>query len=363
MRSGSMAVAERLTLAVRRFVVLFVAVVITLLALPAPIRSSAWEPPRPPNLEGALAVNDALRDAERLAGGQLVGPNDLALDAQGRIYAGTTDGKIVRMTPDGPLEVFTETGGRPLGLAFSPRGDLIVADGMKGLLRVDVEGHVEVLAREAEGQPLMFVSDVAVARDGTIYLTDSSARHNYGEQHFEILEAQPSGRLVRFDPVSRTSTVIARDLYFANGIALAPDESYALVAESGRYAVTRVWLSGDRRNLKELFVENLPGFPDDLSFSPRGTLWLALHTVRSPLIDAVHSWPFLKDSFAGLPLPLLPRIKPYGLVVELDLAGRPLRSLHDARGERFREVSAVVEEQGALLLGTFTGTAIGRLPL
>lgn len=358
-----MAIAERLTIAVKKALVVFGAVVITLLALPAPIQSSSWDPPRPPTLDGALAPNQALRGAERLAAGQLVGPSDLALDAQGRIYAGTIDGKIVRLTPGDALEVFTETGGRPMGMAFSPRGDLIVADAEKGLLRVDPEGHVEVLAHEAEGQPLTFVTDVALARDGTIYLTDASGRHPYGNQLYEILEAQPSGRLVRFDPVSRTSAVIARDLYFASGVTLAPDESFALVAESGRYALTRVWLTGDRRNLKEIFIDNLPGFPDDLTYSPRGTLWLALHTARLPLIDFLHSYPFLKDSYAGLPELLRPRTKPWGMVLELDAAGRPLRSFHDVGGERFREVSAVLEERGELLFGSLTGTAIGRLPL
>lgn len=358
-----MAIAERLTVAVRKTLVVFAALVVTLLALPAPIHSSAWDAPRAPTLDGPLAVNERLREASRLAAGQLVGPNDLAFDAQGRLYTGTTDGKIVRTSASDALEVFTETGGRPLGLAFAPSGDLLVADGVKGLLRVDAEGHVEVLTHEAEGQPLVFCSDVAVARDGTIYLTDSSNAYGYGDQLLEILAAQPSGRLVRFDPVSRTSTVLARDLYFANGIALAPDESYALVAESGRYAITRVWLTGERRNLAEPFLENLPGFPDDLSFSPRGTLWVALHTIRIPLVDFLHSYPFLKDSYAGLPDLLHLRQKPWGLVLELDDAGRLLRSLHDPRGERFREVSTAVERDGALYFGTFTGSAIGRLPL
>lgn len=363
MRSGPMALAERLTLAVRKFVVLAVAAIITLLALPAPIQSAAWEAPRSPTLDGALARNNGLRAADKLAAGQLVGPNDVAVDAAGRIYAGTTDGKIVRLTPGGALEVFTETGGRPLGLAFSPAGELIVADGMKGLLRVDSEGHIEVLAHESEGQPLLLATDVAVAKDGTIYLTDASSSRGYGPQLFEILDAHPTGRLIRFDPVSRASTVLARDLFLASGVALAPDESYALVTEMGRYAITRVWLTGDRRNLKEQLVENLPGFPDDLSFSPRGTIWLALQGLRSPLIDFAHSYPFLKDSLAGLPEQLHPRPPPHGLVIELDAAGRPLRSFHDVDGERFRDVSAVVEDRGALLLGTRSGSAIGLLPL
>lgn len=358
-----MAVAEHLTNAVRKLLVLAVATVVTLLALPSPIHSAGWEPPRRPPLDGPLAVNQALRGADKLAAGQLVGPCDLVVDAVGRVITGTLDGKVVRIAPNAPLEVLADTGGRPLGLALAPTGELIVADGMRGLLRIDGDGHVEVLAREAEGQPLLMASDVAVARDGTIFLTDASDRHGWDEQVYELLEARPTGRVIRFDPATRVSTVIARDLHIANGLALAPDESYLLVSETGGYRISRVWLSGVRRNLSERLVDNLPGFPDDLSFSPRGTLWLALSSARSAALDFAHPLPFVKDSFAGLPSLLQPRARPYGMVLELDLSGRPLRSFHDEDGERLRNVSAVVEDHGALLLGTTTGSAIGSLPL
>ncbi|MBI1945069.1 MAG: SMP-30/gluconolactonase/LRE family protein [Deltaproteobacteria bacterium] len=358
-----MAVAERLTIAVKRLLVLASAAVVTLLALPAPIHSVAWEPPRRPTLDGPLAPNQALRGADKLAAGQLVGPCDVVVDAVGRVLTGTLDGKIVRIAPNAPLEVLTETGGRPLGLALSPAGELLVADGMKGLLRVDGAGNIEVLAREAEGQPLNLASDVAVAKDGTIYLTDASDRHGWDEQLYELLEARPSGRVIRFDPITRVTTVIARDLYLANGLALAPDETFLLVSESGGYRVTKVWLTGERRNLSDRFVDNLPGLPDDLSFSPRGTLWLALSSARSAALDAAHPLPFVKDSYAGLPALLRPRTRAYGLVLELDREGRTLRSFHDEGGERFRDVSAVIEDRGALLFGTTTGSAVGSLPL
>lgn len=358
-----MALAERLTDAVKKILVLAVAAVVTLLALPAPIGSNAWDPPRRPTLDGPLAVNQALRGADRLAAGQLVGPSGVVVDEVGRVTTGTLDGKIVRILPTAPLEVVTETGGRPLGLALSPNGELIVADGMKGLLRVDAEGHIEVLAHEAEGQALRFTRGVAVARDGTIYFTDASDRHGWHEQLTEVLAALPTGRLIRFEPSTRVATVIARGLYMPGGVALAPDESYLVVAESSAYRLTRVWLTGDRRHLAESFADNLPGFPDGVSFSPRGTVWLALPWTRSAAIDFMHPLPFLKDSYAGLPELLRPRSAPHGLIVELDGSGRPVRSFHDVGGALHRDVTSVLEDRGALLFGTATGTAVGSLPL
>ena len=35
-------------------------------------------------------------------------------------------------------------------------------------------------------------------------------------------------------------------LQFANGVVLSPDESYLLVAETGAYRITRLWLGGAR---------------------------------------------------------------------------------------------------------------------
>lgn len=359
---------DRLFIIVRALLVVALASLTTLLALPSPMRATAWHPPRAPNLEGPFAPNELLASAERLAAGQVVGPDGLAIDDSGRIYAGTTDGKIVRVRQGSPVEVFTETGGRPLGMRFGPpkddggTSDLFVADPMKGLLRIDEHGRIEVLTHEAEGEGLTFINDVAPSGDGrTLYFTDSSEKWSYGEQVNDILEAIPTGRLIRYDLATRASTVLVHGLAFANGIALAPDESFLLVSETARHRITRVWLTGERRNLTETFVDNLPGFPDNISLGARGTFWVALYTVRKPLLDAIHPFPFLKDCFAALPEALRPRAVPYGLVFEIDAGGRVLRSLHDPTGARLRDVSSVVERGENLYVGTLTGTAIGRL--
>ena len=352
---------ERFFIAARAFVVVAIAMIVTLVALPAPMRSAPWTPPPAPGFEGPFAQNDALQRGEKLAPGQVQGPETIAVDEVGRIYAGTVDGKIVRILPGTPIEVFTETGGRPLGLAFRKNGDLLVADVLKGLLRVDPNGNVEVLAHEAEGTPLIFLNSVAVAADGnTVYMTDSSGKWAYGDHVNDILEAQPSGRLIRYDIATHEATVLVHGLAFANGIALAPDESYLLLNETARYRITKVWLTGDRKNIPEVVVDNLPGFPDNISLSPRGTYWVALYSVRKPLLDAIHPFPFLKDCVAGLPSALRPKPIPYGLVFEMDGKGQVLRSFHDPDGSHFRDITSAVEFRGVLYLGTLTGTSIGR---
>lgn len=46
-------------------------------------------------------------------------------------------------------------------------------------------------------------------------------------------------RLLRYDPVTKTNTVLMDRLHFANGVALAADESYILVAETFKFRIMR----------------------------------------------------------------------------------------------------------------------------
>lgn len=75
--------------------------VLYLLFWPVPIEPEAWTPPEAPALEGVYAVNDRLAAAERLGSGAGVGPEDVAVDAEGRIYGGYEDGRILRFQADG----------------------------------------------------------------------------------------------------------------------------------------------------------------------------------------------------------------------------------------------------------------------
>jgi len=156
------------------------ALVLLLLAgvvlLPSPVEPEAWSPPPPPPLEGPLAPNEALRDAALIAEGTVHGPEDLAFDRQGRLYAATAEGKVKRLSADGKLEDFATTAGRPLGIRFDARGNLIACDLGKGLVSIDPAGRVSVLTTEAEGVPFAFIDNLDVASDGSIYFSDASAR-------------------------------------------------------------------------------------------------------------------------------------------------------------------------------------------
>jgi sugar lactone lactonase YvrE len=358
-----------------------IAVLADLLLWPSPIDSVAYQPPPKPVLEGPLAPNNLLESAELLALGQVAGPEDLEVDRSGNIYTGTLDGRIVRVDsralgdhglPDSPVQhdagasnvkTIAATGGRPLGVAMAPSGDLIVADAVKGLLSVSPDGRITTLPTDVAGKPVHFADDLDIARDGTIYFSDASDKFGIDGFLYDMLEGRPHGRLLRYDPPTKATTVLLSDLYFANGVALSQHEDFVLVNETYRFRVTRYWLKGERAGKSEVFVDNLPGYPDNITSNRRGTFWLALVTVRNETGDWLSPHPFLKNTLAKLPRMFLPKPQPYGFVIKLDETGRILESFQDPSGQHLPAITSAFEHNGFLYLGSLSNNFIGKFKL
>jgi sugar lactone lactonase YvrE len=101
----------------------------------------SWQVPANSGYSGAFTPDEKLKAIKTLSIGDNFGPEDIALDAQGRIYASTHAGNIVRLDADGSnAKNWINTGGRPLGIDFDHKGNLIIADAFLGLLSVSPEG-------------------------------------------------------------------------------------------------------------------------------------------------------------------------------------------------------------------------------
>ena len=334
-----------------------------LLLWPVPINPAAWTPPPAPELTGVYAQNSELAKIERLPVDGFA-PEDVAIDSQDRIYSGAEDGRIFRLQPDGTHpEVFANTGGRPLGLIFDHDGNLIVADAIKGLLSITREGNISVLTTEAEGIPFRCTNDLDIATDGTIYFTDASYKYSLTHLKDDLLEHQPNGRFMAYDPRTKQTRVLLKDLYFANGVALSPDQSFVLVNDTGSYRVRRFWLKGEKQGQSDIFIDNLPGFPDGISSNGRDTFWLAIVNRRDAALDGLHPHPFLKQVVWRLPNFLQPNIKRYAFTLALDPNGKVVRNLQDPSPQCFAQIANVVEYKGMLYFGSIGEHAIGRMPL
>ncbi len=349
------------------FALLLTGVLALLVFTPSPIDAASYSVEKQAPATAVLAVNNDLLDAELLAKGEISGPEDIAIDSQGRVYGGTDDGKIMRLTGD-TLELFvdlTSNGklARPLGLHFDQQGNLIVCDAWQGLLKISPSGEVTLLTNEADGLPFAFTDDLDIASDGTIYFSDASSRFNQPDYLLDLLEAKPWGRLLAYDPATGVTRVLLKDLYFANGVAISTHEDFVLVNETYRYRITRYWLKGPKAGTHDMFIDNLPGLPDGVSSNRQGTFWVALATPRKPSVDNMHSKPWLKNLIAKLPRALWPKPDRYGFVLALDEEGQITRSLHDPKGEHLEMITSAQEHEGYLYLGSLHNDRIGKLAL
>lgn len=319
-----------------------------------------WRAPKAPPLKGLLAPNDALTDPQRWPT-EGHGPEDIAVDRDGRVYTGLEDGRIVRWSSEGEgPEVFTDTGGKPHGLDFDPDGSLVVCDTTRGLLRVDHGGAVEVLCATFEGERIRFANNPHCASDGTIYWSDSTTRWDFEDYLGDFLEHRRTGRL--FATRDGETRLLLRDLAFANGVTLDPDETFVLVAETSEYRITRLWLGGDRAGQRDTFAENLPGFPDNLTTSDDGTIWCALANPRDTRLDRLASFPLVRKLVWNLPESLRPDETFYGHVLAFDLDGRLLRSLQDPDGG-YAKITGVREHDGWLYLASIDQDDLARVRL
>ncbi len=346
------------------YLVLPMAAVATyLLFWPVPIEPQRWSPPSLPSAE--YPYNEALRSVERLAEGVGAGPEGLAIDGEGHLYTGFIDGRVMRFNPDGSGgTLLGNTGGRPLGLTAGPDGGVIVADASKGLLLLGEDGAMQVLSTQADGVPFKLADDVDRApQSRKAYFSDASWRYALPELMAEVFEHAPYGRLLEYDFDSGQTRTLVDDLYFANGVAVGPDEAYVLVTETTRYQVTRYWLKGERAGTSEVFIDNLPGFPDNISFNGKDRFWLALYAPRTPALDALLPQPALRRIVFRLPDFLHPKPKLHGWVLGFDLDGRVVANLQYAGDGAFGPVTSVKQRGDTLYLGSLSDTAIGRLRL
>ncbi len=322
----------------------------------SPVRPAEWTPDPVAPLEGPYALNDRLSAARVLDVG--MGPEDVELGPDGRYYTGLLDGRILSFTGDDDVRTFVDTGGRPLGMAFDTAGRLMVADADLGLLAVDAAGNIEVLVDALADDTLAFTDDLTIDRDGIVWFTNASQRYGVHAYMRDFLEASRTGQVMRYDPASGEASVLADGLFFANGIALGPDDEFLLVTETGTGKIHRFWLRGPRAGERDVFARNLPGHPDNLSFNGRDTFWVAMPVLRGGPLERLGAAPWLRRLLGALPQSWLVPPDRHALVVGFSVDGEPVKSLQWASGE-LHSITSANEYDGVLYLGTIADDHLG----
>jgi sugar lactone lactonase YvrE len=292
----------------------------------------------------------------------LTGPDE------GAVFTGTDDGVIHRISHDGRrVERVAETGGRPLGIEWLPDGRLLVCDARRGVLTVDPRSAgVETLVGDVDGQPMRFCNNAAVSTDGTVYFSDSSTVHGLDEWKADFVENTRTGRLLR-RAVDGGLELLTDGLAFANGVALAPDESYVLVAETAARDIARYWLTGPLAGTRDVFVSDLPGYPDNIARGSDGLIWVSIASPRDALVEGLQRSPiWLRRQVTRIPEAFQPGPKRIVRVQAYDQQAKLVQDhqLNDSRDlRRFHMVTGVREHDGRVWLGSLLEPAVAVLDL
>lgn len=290
------------------------------------------------------------------------GPEDIAVHGN-RLVTGVADGRVLSFNPDGTdIQVVADTGGRPLGIEVMPDGRLLVCDAQRGLLRVDFDGGaVQPLNTAMPGQTINLCNNATVTADGTVFFTDSTQHYGLDAFQSDIIERTASGRLLRRDPAGEVQ-VLLDNLEFANGVALADDESFVAVAETGAARVVRVWLIGPKAGQSEVLIDDLPGMPDNLSTGTGGRIRVALPAPMLGLLHLVHRAPRRMRRLIGRAASALnhPPSVP-ARVMAVDRDGDIVGRIEGARRCGYRMVTGVREFNGSLYLGSLLEDAVAAV--
>lgn len=287
------------------------------------------------------------------------GAEDVLVDADGKVWTGTEDGSIFRISSDGAvIEKVADTGGRPLGLELLGDGRILVCDARAGLLAVDATGTVETLVGEVEGVPMKFCNNAAVAANGDIWFSDSSTVHSIEGWKADFLEDPRTGRLL-CRRAGGAVEVHLDGLAFSNGVALAPDDSFVCVAESVRRTVVRLWLTGDHAGTRDLLAADLPGYPDNISLGSDGLIWVTIASPVDPVVEQLRARAplFVRKLLTRLPEALQPAPKRTVRAQAFDPEGRLMHDV-EADPSNFHMVTGVREHGGELWLGSLLEPAI-----
>ncbi|TGK07266.1 SMP-30/gluconolactonase/LRE family protein [Leptospira semungkisensis] len=278
-------------------------------------------------------------------------PFGLAVDAKGSIYTGSSDGNIYRIKTDSVPEVFAKTSGRPLGLAFDGKGNLVACVSGLGLAFYDSAGKENVLVREdSEGNPLKNLYGLVIGFDGTVYFTEVSRKFSYEDSYLEELESQANGRILSYNPRTQEVTAILDGAYHPTGIGLSSSGAFLIYAEKYRHRISRLWLKGKNAGKDEFMITNLPGSPALISSDEENHFWIALSSPRHLGMDKIQDYPVVKKAIAALPSILRPQEGELAYALSISEEGDVLLALANYSTDILGSVTSILQYGGGLIL-------------
>jgi len=191
-------------------------------------------------------------------------PEGPAFDRKGNLFVvNISTGDISKISPEGQVETFLNTGGVPNGAKLHANGDLYVADRNKGIIAISPEGSIRVIAHSYQGKKLNGPNDLIFDSRGNLYFTDphgSSAENPFGCVYRVSVDSE--------------ITLLASGLAYPNGLVLSRDEKELFVAITRKNRILRYVLDPPARST--IFIQLNGGWgPDGMVLDEAGNLYVA----------------------------------------------------------------------------------------
>ncbi len=340
-----------------------------------------------PPLDGALRPNTLLEESQIVMDG-LPGPCGLcASSVQAFLASGQS---ILSFGTDAAPKLLHSVDGQISALYYDEPGEGLLA-GIAGRGVIGVGGRFDG-RRWASARGVAISNPTGIAMvDDAILVTEGSTTVEPGDWRRDLLQKSRSGRLIRLDARSDGGDVLLDGLQYPAGVAASPEARSTLFTESWSHAL-RAFGGTHRNEGSALGFDNSPGYPGHIAPASSGGFWIAFFALRTHLIEFLlgedgyrkemirtvpeEFWiaPSLSPSdqmlvplqfgqikVLGMTKPWAPP-RSYGLVVEYDQSGRPVRSLHSRNGGRLHGITSTCEFAGSVFATSHAASALIRLP-
>lgn len=210
---------------------------------------------------------------ERLATGMKFteGPVWLAESGGCLVFSDIPSDELKKWTAKDGLTVFRKPSFNANGNTVNRAGRLITCEHSgRRVSLLNRKGVLRTLVDRYDGRKFNSPNDVVVKSDGTVWFTDPP----YGLPKGEAKE-QEGNYVYRFEPKTKTITIVVKDFDMPNGLCFSPDETKLYIADSGKPHHLRVFEVKADGTLAggEVFCQIDKGVPDGIRCDAQGRIF------------------------------------------------------------------------------------------
>ena len=199
------------------------------------------------------------------------GPVWIARDGGYLVFSDIPKNQLKKWTARDGVSTFREPSQNANGNTLDRQGRLVTAEHSgRRVSRLEKDGSLVTVADRFDGKKFNSPNDVVVKSDGTFWFTDPPYGLPKGEQ-----KEQAGNYVYRFDPKTKTVTLLVQDFDMPNGLCFSPDEKKLYVADSGKPHHIRVFdvaKDGTVGNGRVFAVIDKGG-PDGIRCDAQGRIW------------------------------------------------------------------------------------------